>query len=78
MEENCEYLGELVYKSPTGTIVGPNYCQQLCTEFEAFNCKYWYYVGSEKICSLYDSYDRACQALGGGQIPSIEQCMGKE
>ena len=75
MEEKCEYLGEKLYESSPGYIVGSSHCHDLCAIYD--HCMYWYYVGDGKICYLYDSSDRACQAIGGGQHPAIEQCMSK-
>jgi len=75
MEEKCEYLGEELFKSSPGSIVGSSHCHDFCAAYD--NCMYWYYVGDGKICYLYDSSDRVCQAIGGGQRPAIEQCMSK-
>lgn len=73
MEEGCEYLGEIIYEAPPGETQSAEYCQQLCP---LFLCAYWSYDGNTKACILYDSEDRVCEGLGGGQEPSIQGCMG--
>ena len=73
MEEGCEYLGEIIYEAPSGETQSAEYCQDLCP---LFGCTYWSYDGNTKACILYDSEDRVCQGLGGGQEPSIQGCMG--
>ena len=77
MEENCEYLGELVYNSPSGSVRTKDDCQDLCLGFEFLDCKYWSYLKSNSTCYLYNSQERKCQAIGGPQLPSIEECMSK-
>jgi len=72
MEEGCEYLGEIIYEVPAGEAQSPEYCQELCP---LFHCTYWSYKGSSKVCKLYDSENRECQGLGGGQTPKIQACM---
>ena len=57
MEEDCEYLGLIVYESPSGSVTSKDYCQDLCLTFEYSGCKYWSYVKSEKKCYLYESKD---------------------
>ena len=77
MEEDCEYLGLIVYESPSGSVTSKDYCQDLCSTFEYSGCKYWSYVKNEKKCFLYDSKDRICQSIGGPLHPSITDCTSK-
>ena len=78
MEEDCEYIGELVYTSPPGSIRTKDKCEDLCMDFEFLNCNYWSFVKSSSTCYLYTSQDRNCQAIGGPQRPNITECMSKE
>ena len=72
----CAQLGELVYKSPDGSVRTKDACQDLCVDFEFLNCNYWNFV--DKTCYLYTSQDRNCQAIGGPQKPNITECMSKD
>ena len=78
MEEDCKYLGENVYESPSGSVKSKDNCQDLCIQFEFSGCNYWNYVGKTSTCYLYGSKERACQAVGGPQHPNISECMSKD
>ena len=77
-KEDCEYMGELVYISPPGSIRTKDKCEDLCMDFEFLNCNYWSFVKSSSTCYLYTSQDRNCQAIGGPQKPNITECMSKD
>ena len=77
IEEDCEYSGELIFKSPPGSIVSSRRCEELCLDFQFVNCMYWSYVGNQKTCYLYDSTERICQTIGGPESPAIEECSGR-
>ena len=76
IEEDCEYLGYLIYKTPPGSIVSSRRCEELCLDFQFENCMYWSYAGNQKTCYLYDSKDRLCHKIGGPESPAIEECIG--
>ena len=82
IEEDCEYIGNVVEVSPPGSIVSPPYCEQFCEIAVDPNlipvCSYWYYMkaSSGNICTAFESDDRICKAIGGPQKPSLEECLG--
>ena len=77
IEEDCEYIGNVVDISTPGSIVSPVYCEQFC-EIAYLGCNYWYFkkISSGNICTAFDTDDRICKAIGGPQKPSLEECLG--
>ena len=77
IQEECDYLGALIYKSPPGSIVSSSRCEQLCLHYKFGNrCLYWSYAGHRKTCYLYNSGKRVCHTIGGPERPPIRECAG--
>ena len=74
IEEDCEYYGEVLIKTPIGSIADPKHCQELCEEFASVGCEYWTF--QEDSCSLLTSGERKCTTLGGPKYPEIKECAG--
>ena len=81
IEEECEYIGNVIQVSHPGSIVDSTYCEGYCENAIDPNfreCNYWYYMGppSGNICTALESDDKICKAIGGPQKPSLEECLG--
>ena len=74
MDEDCNYLGNILLEPPPGTISDGLECQEMCNEFQELGCKYWVYHREEKSCTLYENGVRKCSAKGGPYRPPISQC----
>ena len=75
--ESCDYLGNEIYKTPSGSTLDSNACDELCIDYERLDCRYWMFNKDEKQCTLYDSMNSDCSFLSGPEQPSIESCIGK-
>ena len=73
VEEDCEYNGELLYRSRPGAVTQPNACQRLC-EDGAPDCKYWIFDSSKNLCILKKDGRKTCDVSGGPRTPSYQHC----
>ena len=74
MEEECQYLGNVVEESPSGSIVDYTHCKEFCDHIPL--CVYWRFELQSNQCFLLDSKDRICSAVGGPQEPPLPNCLG--
>ena len=74
IDEDCEYYGDVLLKTPTGSIADARHCQELCEKFASAGCEYWTF--QQDSCSLLTSGERSCTTLGGPKTPEINECIG--
>ena len=77
IEENCDYFGKTVIKTPPGIITSPSRCQELCEYNQSdviTSCKYWLYDGIKRECTLLDSGEKICKGMSGQKHPIYDYC----
>jgi len=73
VEEDCEYTGELLYRSRPGAITSPYACLGLCEDW-APDCKYWIHDRPNNLCILKREGTKTCKISGGPKAPSYQDC----
>ena len=71
IEEDCEYNGKVISTTQTAD---ERDCNETCKILKDLGCSYWYFAKPSN-CTTYDSHNRTCNAIGGPQKPSFEECL---
>ena len=78
IDEECEYSGNTIIRTPAGTITNPDECQEICAnnqENVLTTCEYWIYDKTERVCTLLDSSNYTCKSESGQQAPYYDDCL---
>jgi hypothetical protein len=71
--EDCPYLGDIVLEKEA--ITDPHAGQQLLATLGViYHADYFTFDSSAKVCTLFSSMDRDCDAVSGPSLPDIESC----